>query len=121
MLDVKHSEAWNREAIAPLVADDPRRAAAMAEGALIRLKCGERCFERYRAISGREMIEADEALLTLLAQLQHRGYRFVAPTPATHAIVLGRPVARDLRDIFGWSLPFAREVVADEIFDLLRL
>jgi hypothetical protein len=48
VLDVKHSEAWNAEAIAPLVAEDPRRATALAEGALIRLKCGARCFERYR-------------------------------------------------------------------------
>jgi hypothetical protein len=49
VLDVKHSEDWNREALRPLVAEDPRRAAAIAEGALIRLKCGERCFQRYRA------------------------------------------------------------------------
>jgi len=48
VLDVKHSEDWNREAIRPAVALDPRTATAMAEGALIRLKCGERCFERYR-------------------------------------------------------------------------
>lgn len=50
VLDVKHSEAWNREALRPLVAEDPRRARAIAEGALIRLKCGQRCFERYRAV-----------------------------------------------------------------------
>jgi hypothetical protein len=48
VLDVKHSEDWNREALRPLVEQDPRRATAMAEGALIRLKCGERCFARYR-------------------------------------------------------------------------
>ncbi len=53
VLDVKHSEAWNREAIGPLVAEDPRRAPALAEGALIRLRCGERCFARYRAELGR--------------------------------------------------------------------
>jgi hypothetical protein len=47
-LDVKHSAAWNAEAISPAVADDPRRARAIAEGALMRLTCGERCFERYR-------------------------------------------------------------------------
>jgi hypothetical protein len=47
-LDVKHSIAWNREAIAPAIAQDPRRAQAIAEGALIRLNCGARCFERYR-------------------------------------------------------------------------
>lgn len=49
VLDVKHSEAWNREALRPLVEEDPRRAAAIAEGALIRLRCGARCFERYRS------------------------------------------------------------------------
>jgi hypothetical protein len=49
VLDVKHSEAWNREAVCPMIAEDPRRARAMAEGALIRLACGARCFERYRA------------------------------------------------------------------------
>lgn len=48
VLDVKHSADWNREALRPLVEEDPRRATAMAEGALIRLKCGERCFARYR-------------------------------------------------------------------------
>ncbi|MET3713515.1 hypothetical protein ABIC65_004247 [Sphingomonas trueperi] len=48
VLDIKHSEDWNREAIRPAVEDDPRRATAMAEGALIRLRCGARCFEAYR-------------------------------------------------------------------------
>ena len=51
-LDVKHSEAWNREALRPLVEEDPRRATAIAEGALIRLACGARCFARYRAHFG---------------------------------------------------------------------
>jgi hypothetical protein len=48
VLDIKHSADWNREALHPLVSDDPRRATAMAEGALMRLRCGERCFQRYR-------------------------------------------------------------------------
>ena len=52
VLDVKHSEAWNREALRPLVEEDPRRATAIAEGALMRLRCGERCFQRYRAHFG---------------------------------------------------------------------
>jgi hypothetical protein len=55
-LDVKHSAAWNREALAPLVEEDPARARAIAEGALIRLKCGERCYERYRDQLWREKI-----------------------------------------------------------------
>ena len=49
VLDIKHSEAWIAEAIAPAVEEDPRRARAIAEGALIRLNCGARCFERYRS------------------------------------------------------------------------
>ena len=49
VLDLKHSEDWNREALIPLVSEDPRRARALAEGALIRLEAGRRCFEVYRA------------------------------------------------------------------------
>lgn len=48
VLDVKHSEDWNREALRPLVEQDKRRALAIAEGALMRLVCGQRCFDRYR-------------------------------------------------------------------------
>lgn len=49
VLDVKHSADWNREALRPLVDEEPRRATAIAEGALMRLICGARCFDRYRA------------------------------------------------------------------------
>lgn len=47
-LDVKHSEAWNREVLRPLVAEKRDVAVAIAEGALMRLSAGARCFERYR-------------------------------------------------------------------------
>jgi hypothetical protein len=58
-LDVEHSRAWNAEAIAPLVAEDPGCARHIAEGALMRLLCGEQCFEAYRA---RLWAHADPAL-----------------------------------------------------------
>lgn len=48
-LDVRHSEAWNREILRPLVAAEPALARPIAEGALLRLAAGARCFERYRA------------------------------------------------------------------------
>jgi hypothetical protein len=48
ILDIKHSIAWNSEAIEPLVTENPEIATAIAEGALMRLQCGARCFERYR-------------------------------------------------------------------------
>jgi hypothetical protein len=47
-LDVRHSAAWNREVLRPLVAADPRCAWPIAEGALLRLNAGARCFSRYR-------------------------------------------------------------------------
>jgi hypothetical protein len=49
VLDVKHSEAWNREVFATLVAERPDCARYIAEGALMRLVCGEACFDAYRS------------------------------------------------------------------------
>jgi hypothetical protein len=49
VLDIRHSEDWNREALRPLVAENPATAQALAEGALMRLICGRRCFDAYRA------------------------------------------------------------------------
>jgi len=48
-LDVSHSRAWIREVIRPLVEADPSCGQFIAEGALMRLVCGERCFARYTA------------------------------------------------------------------------
>jgi hypothetical protein len=48
VLDIKHSDTWNREIVRSLVADDPRRAQAIGEGALLRLWHGACCFARYR-------------------------------------------------------------------------
>ncbi len=48
-IDLRHSREWNAEVIQPLVAADPRCARHIAEGALMRLACGARCFARYRA------------------------------------------------------------------------
>jgi Iron-containing redox enzyme len=47
-LDLRHSAAWNAEVLYPIVAADPGVAFAVAEGALLRLEAGRRCFERYR-------------------------------------------------------------------------
>jgi hypothetical protein len=52
VLDVKHFDAWNAEVIAPLVLQDFKRARCIAEGAVMRLLCGLRCFEAYRAYFG---------------------------------------------------------------------
>jgi hypothetical protein len=52
VLDVKHAAAWNEEVVRSLVTEDPRRARPIAEGAMLRLWCGQRCFERYREVLG---------------------------------------------------------------------
>jgi hypothetical protein len=57
-LDVRHSQTWNREVLAPLVEQNPEVAPLLAEGALMRLRAGERCFERYRA----ELMPRDSGL-----------------------------------------------------------
>jgi Iron-containing redox enzyme len=48
VLDIKHSAAWNAEVILPLVSADPSLTRPIAEGALMRLNAGAKCFERYR-------------------------------------------------------------------------
>lgn len=67
--------------------------------------------------------QADEVLVALLRHLKARDYRFVTPTPATHARVVSRPgkqVARDLRDVLGWSLPFVPGTIDRDVESLLR-
>jgi hypothetical protein len=49
-VDIRHSRAWNAEVIAPLVERRPEVAPAIAEGALLRLEAGARCFAAYRAM-----------------------------------------------------------------------
>lgn len=52
---------------------------------------------------------ADAALRELLALLRSRDYRFVTPTPVTHARVVARPERREavsIADMLGWSLPY---------------
>lgn len=55
-----------------------------------------------------------EALVDLLARLKRAQYQFVTPSLATHRRVLKREgprLARDLRDVFGWSLPFEADLL----------
>jgi hypothetical protein len=55
--------------------------------------------------------------------LAAQGYRFVTPTPATHARVNGRAnnrQAQDLRGIFGWSRPFTRSVLDRDVLRNLQ-
>jgi methylase of polypeptide subunit release factors len=62
----------------------------------------------------------ETALLTLGEMLRDAGYRFITPTPATHAVVNARGQDRramSLTDVFGWSRPFAKETLPTDIFN----
>ncbi|MDB5420189.1 MAG: hypothetical protein JWR59_136, partial [Brevundimonas sp.] len=48
-LDVEHSRTWNEEVLRPLAAEYPDCIRSLAEGALMRLCAGARCYEVYRA------------------------------------------------------------------------
>lgn len=71
-----------------------------------------------------EQVEADQALLQLGKRLRADGYRFTCVTPATHGRVNAREGAEQastLRDVFGWSRPFAPSLLsADELQQLER-
>ena len=67
--------------------------------------------------------KADDALGELVAALAAGGYHFVTPTPATHGRVNARPGnerARSVADVFGWSRPFAPDVLRPVLFDLAQ-
>jgi methylase of polypeptide subunit release factors len=68
-------------------------------------------------------MSSEAALMSLLGSLAARHYRWVAPTPETQRRVLARAnrrVATSLPGIFGWSLPFAPEIVDVELLGLMR-
>jgi methylase of polypeptide subunit release factors len=65
----------------------------------------------------------DRALLDLLGALKDEGYRFTTVSPSTHARVNARPEnarARSLADVFGWSRPFAEDLLPASVLGLLR-
>ncbi|MGZ5270285.1 MAG: methyltransferase [Ramlibacter sp.] len=64
-----------------------------------------------------------DGLLKLGRWLQSAGYRFTTVTPATQSRVNARPGAaraRSVRDVFGWSRPFAPALLPDEVVVTLQ-
>ncbi|WP_085582366.1 MULTISPECIES: class I SAM-dependent methyltransferase [unclassified Pseudomonas] len=65
----------------------------------------------------------DRELLELGMHLRQSGYRFITPTPLTHERVMQRaqrPLAKDQRDVFGWSMPFDKGLFAADRFQALE-
>lgn len=68
----------------------------------------------------------ERALVELGNELRATGYRFTTTTPETHRRVnersarLGAGEARELRDVFGWSRPFAPSLLPARWLGLLE-
>ena len=70
------------------------------------------------ALIAATMSSVQSAALRLLQSLSDLRYQFVTVTPASHARVVARPdmgCARDLRGVFGWSLPFEQALLPPAI------
>lgn len=71
------------------------------------------------------MTARQDRLIELLRLLKGVGYGFVTPGNDTHRRVVwrrrlaGQGLALDLRDVFGWSLPFRPAAVGPEIFEAM--
>ena len=64
-----------------------------------------------------------KALVELGRRLGRLNYQFTTVTPTAHEIVNGRSEAaeaRTLRDVFGWSRPFAAGLLPKDVFELMR-
>ncbi|MBK0392446.1 methyltransferase [Ramlibacter algicola] len=64
-----------------------------------------------------------DALVAVGRWLQSTGYAFTTVTPATQARVNARAdvaQARTLRDIFGWSRPFAAALLPEDVLEPMR-
>ena len=73
--------------------------------------------------STRECDAPTATLVRVGRWLQAQRYEFTTVTPTTHAVVLwrrGPAPARDLRDAFGWNVPFAPDLLPVEVMGWLQ-
>lgn len=78
----------------------------------------------HDACDARTMNPSQATALHALGQaLRQAGYHFMTVTPSTHRRINGRPGnerAVDLRGVFGWSRPFAPDLLPSSVLDLMR-
>lgn len=70
-----------------------------------------------------ELSTSEQALVALLDWLSSENYRFITPTPVTHQRMWSRrqgETAENLRDVFGWNLPFSPTLLPPHILLLLK-
>lgn len=65
----------------------------------------------------------DAALFQVGRLVQQTGYRFTTVTPDTHAVItarMGERSANDLREVFGWNLPFQPRLLPEGLLAALH-
>lgn len=70
-----------------------------------------------------ELSASEQALVALLDWLSSENYRFITPTPVTHQRMWSRrqgETAENLRDVFGWNLPFTPTLLPQPVLLLLK-
>jgi methylase of polypeptide subunit release factors len=77
--------------------------------------------KNVKIVSEREKSVNYECLFDLLTNIKNSGYKFITVTPKTHSLFLSRHagLANNLRDIFGWNLPFAIETLCPMVKGLM--
>ena len=77
-----------------------------------------------RSSAHQDLLSTDErALYALGRALERQGYRFTTITPTTQHAALKRrqgELARSIRDVFGWNLPFEVETLGRPLFEQLQ-
>jgi hypothetical protein len=59
-VDIVHARDWRDEVLIPLLSERPELSCWLAEGALMRLRAGQRTFERYRRELARSSVPSQE-------------------------------------------------------------
>lgn len=72
----------------------------------------------------RESLVMHKAIHDLLNYLKIQNYNFITVSPVTHSYWLKKNPqrsARDLREVFGWGLPFTEQLIDPTLFELLHV
>lgn len=74
------------------------------------------------ANQAQDLTQTQQGLVKLLHWLSSQNYAFTTVSPISHERYLARcthQTAQNLRDIFGWNLAFDKDLLPDDIFQLL--
>jgi methylase of polypeptide subunit release factors len=77
------------------------------------MTAGNKITHSSPAINSLPKLEHHDLLVELLTNVKNQGYKFITVTPRTHEYFLAKTHSqgKNLRDIFGWNLPFSDDAL----------